>query len=436
MDKANTDSSSYIIINCSSEANPKFNRLQLRTDPPTFIELHPGENILKVEDYPALKYGFSQIEDNEDDEFDESISQLRSNNCQDIIEIDLSHFDGSAMTTMECMFDYMTNLQKLNMEGLDTSNVTSMSQTFWNTGINGNLKLKVNFNTSKVEDMTQMFGVSAGFLSYIEIINFDLSNVMSIVGMFDKVGELIIDGLTLNKNNLEYNLFSDLPEHILLRHCKKPAIDWIADNIVFFNENCLNILEVEKDTNENIEDNDDEYDDLDDFTWEEEDENGNIITVSPGDIYETMQKNSILDYLSSRIIRPILSDEFKYAYSKELPVLTKKEFIKKLLECPPDGRLVIAIPNETRGLWVPDEAVSMARLTSDKKDLELVSGYYDESGKFTPQNIDYNRLNQILGEDAKVIVDTKMYGKRKVIDVIPYLDDYSNTNFILIIVKV
>lgn len=46
---------SFIRIRCFEDADPERNIIKLRTNPPTFIELKPGENILDIEDYPDLK---------------------------------------------------------------------------------------------------------------------------------------------------------------------------------------------------------------------------------------------------------------------------------------------------------------------------------------------------------------------------------------------
>ncbi len=91
-------SSSYIKIVCAEEADPESNRIMLRTTPPTFIELQPGENILTVETYPDLKYGFYPEQRRSD-----SISI--NDSCQSIIEVDLSHFDASEVQSTSSMFD-------------------------------------------------------------------------------------------------------------------------------------------------------------------------------------------------------------------------------------------------------------------------------------------------------------------------------------------
>lgn len=148
-ERKDCSSKSYITIYCSENADPKYNRLQLRTDPPIFIELQPGPNTLTVEEYPDLKYGYRQIEHPylEDDNNYEV-------NCEGIVRIDLSHFDASAMTSMDYMFQEM-RLDEIIFGAMDTSNVTSMVSTF---------------DSLKTKDM--------------DLSCLDLSNVKNTAGMF------------------------------------------------------------------------------------------------------------------------------------------------------------------------------------------------------------------------------------------------------------
>ena len=124
----NISSASYIVVVCSDNANPKHNKIQLRTDPPTFIELQPGKNVLTVEQYPDLENGFSQIDEYELDANDPDCQN--EYNCGDVISVDLSHFDPSEMTTMDWMFRRMENLTTIDFGDIHINNVTSMDSTF------------------------------------------------------------------------------------------------------------------------------------------------------------------------------------------------------------------------------------------------------------------------------------------------------------------
>lgn len=156
-----TRSESYIRIVCTDNADSRKNRLLLRTEElmsitpeikvPKYIPLQPGENILRVSDYPELKYGFyncscddSQCQfsptmsEDEKDKMTDFFYWEASENCQDIIEIDLRHFDGSDLKSMDMMFYYMFNLERIFLGRLDTSSVTDMSFAF--TGVGSNVK--------------------------------------------------------------------------------------------------------------------------------------------------------------------------------------------------------------------------------------------------------------------------------------------------------
>ncbi|MCM1139334.1 MAG: BspA family leucine-rich repeat surface protein [Muribaculum sp.] len=161
-----------ITIICKDDADPKLNRIQLRTTPPSYIELQPGVNVLRVRDYPALKYGFKQIDMDEDGTYQD--------NCQDVIRVNLSQFDGSEMTSMSEMFHYMKSLEEVNFHGLDTSKVESMESLFEMTPKVKRIDLR-KLDTSNVEDMSQMcWGSSAD----IDLSNLDVSNVKSMQGIF------------------------------------------------------------------------------------------------------------------------------------------------------------------------------------------------------------------------------------------------------------
>lgn len=156
------NSKSYIVVTCEEDANPKLNRLQLRTDPPTYIELNPGKNVLTVEKYPDLKYGFSQIDDyvfpDDCEELQDSEYWYEYNGGQ-IIEIDLSHFDGSEMTSMDCMF-LAFGPERIIFGNLNTSQVISMKSAFADLKIGDN-SIEIidisNLDLSKVENVSDLF---------------------------------------------------------------------------------------------------------------------------------------------------------------------------------------------------------------------------------------------------------------------------------------
>lgn len=118
-----------------------------------------------------------------------------------------------------------------------------------------------------------------------------------------------------------------------------------------------------------------------------------------------------------RVLRPIFS-QVEYIKNKN-NTLSVSDFVKKIFEAPKDGRLVIAFHGNGT-LSFPDEAVTNIRKNSNGKDLDLVSGYYEESEIMTPNNIDFAWIHQITTTDSKVKADTKYFGLPNVIDVVPF----------------
>lgn len=190
-----TRSESYIRIVCTDDASPKYNRLQLMTVPPTFIELQPGNNILLVEEYPSLKYGFRQIDDyclKADDATNEY-------NCGDVILVDLSHFDSTEMSSMDMMCCRMENLENIIFGENRIENVTSMESAFeWIAAKELDLT-KINF--SKVTN-AEMMTYSKENLK-VNLAGCDLSNVVKAEGIFKGVSQLNLDGAVLSDAVIE-----------------------------------------------------------------------------------------------------------------------------------------------------------------------------------------------------------------------------------------
>ena len=77
-------------------------------------------------------------------------------NASSLTALDLSHFDTSNVTDMSYMFAYMDALIKLDLSSFDTSNVTDMSYMF--AYMDALIKLDLSsFDTSNVTDMSEMF---------------------------------------------------------------------------------------------------------------------------------------------------------------------------------------------------------------------------------------------------------------------------------------
>ena len=97
--------------------------------------------------------------------------------------IDVSGFDTSKVVNMIFMFNNCSSLISLDLSSFNTSNVTNMEAMFQNDVNLENITFGDNFNTSKVKDMIVMFA-SCKKLSYINLSNFDTSNVKEMQSMF------------------------------------------------------------------------------------------------------------------------------------------------------------------------------------------------------------------------------------------------------------
>ncbi len=139
---------------------------------------------------------------------------LMFNDCPKLASLDLSGLDTSDVTNMSNMFSYCWSLTSLDLSSFDTSNVTGMGGMF--SGCSSLASLDVSsfdtsgavgmkgmfsgcsklalldvssFDTSRVTDMSDMFhGCSS--LSSLDVSSFDTSNVWGMKGMFNGCSEL------------------------------------------------------------------------------------------------------------------------------------------------------------------------------------------------------------------------------------------------------
>ena len=138
------------------------------------IRLRKGENVISVEEYPELQYGFS---------FDFS-----SDNPEQIDNIILDEYDTSNVTNMCCMFSGCSSLKSLDLSGLDTSNCNTMAAMFWKCSSLKSLDLN-GFDTSNITDMCAIF-CECSFLKFLDLSGFDTSNVTNMYRMFDGCSSL------------------------------------------------------------------------------------------------------------------------------------------------------------------------------------------------------------------------------------------------------
>ncbi len=103
-------------------------------------------------------------------------------NCPSLKALDLSGFDTSKVTYMGAMFCDCPSLEALDLSGVDTSHVTHMDAMFKGCSSLKALDLS-SFNTSQVTNMGLMFfGCSS--LEELDLAGFDTSQVTDMVEMF------------------------------------------------------------------------------------------------------------------------------------------------------------------------------------------------------------------------------------------------------------
>ncbi|EIQ6438746.1 BspA family leucine-rich repeat surface protein [Listeria monocytogenes] len=103
-------------------------------------------------------------------------------NCSNLMEVDLSGLDTSAVTTMWDMFNSCRALEELDVSHFDTSSVTNMSYMFYD---NRNLEVLdvSNLDTSSVTNMYAMFE-NCTSLEELDVSHFDTSSVTNMAAMF------------------------------------------------------------------------------------------------------------------------------------------------------------------------------------------------------------------------------------------------------------
>ncbi|HBZ6320555.1 TPA: BspA family leucine-rich repeat surface protein [Listeria monocytogenes] len=104
-------------------------------------------------------------------------------NCSNLMEVDLSGLDTSAVTTMWDMFNSCRALEELDVSNFDTSSVTNMSYMFYD---NRNLEVLdvSNLDTGSVTNMYAMFE-NCTSLEELDVSNFDTSSVTSMYRVFN-----------------------------------------------------------------------------------------------------------------------------------------------------------------------------------------------------------------------------------------------------------
>ena len=118
--------------------------------------------------------------------------------------LDLSSFDTSKVTDMSSMFGVMSNLTTLNLSNFDTSNVTNMDEMFSGMPSLTTLNLS-NFDTTKVTNMKNMLSDMRN-LTTLNLSNFDTSKVTDMSGMFFNMSNLT----TLDLSSFDTSQVTDM----------------------------------------------------------------------------------------------------------------------------------------------------------------------------------------------------------------------------------
>ena len=127
-----------------------------------------------------------------------------------LYEISIGSENGSveANTNGSGMFAYLDNVSSLDLSGLDTSNMTSMSYMFYNSNSLKSVNLS-NFNTSKLLYANNMFNGCTS-LESLDLSNFNTSKVTNFSNMFrdcQKMKEINLSNFDTSSATTFANLF-------------------------------------------------------------------------------------------------------------------------------------------------------------------------------------------------------------------------------------
>ena len=118
-----------------------------------------------------------------------STCELMFKGIKNIIEVDLSNFDTSEVTSMKQMFYDCTNLKKINFGNISTSSIENMEYLFGLCSELTSIDLSY-LDTSKVITMKSMF-YECSNLKYLDLSNFDGSQLDTIEYMFNSCKSII-----------------------------------------------------------------------------------------------------------------------------------------------------------------------------------------------------------------------------------------------------
>lgn len=126
-------------------------------------------------------------------------------NLKNLIQLDVSSFDTSKVTNITYMFGYCESLTSLDLSSFNTSNVTEMIATFDSCNKLKELNIS-SFDTSNVTDMSSMFSDCSN-LTTLDLSQFNTDKVKTMQNMFNSCRSLSDLNLSGSFNNKSLNSF-------------------------------------------------------------------------------------------------------------------------------------------------------------------------------------------------------------------------------------
>ena len=141
--------------------------------------------------------------------------------CRSLTSLDVSKFDTSKVTDMECMFENCSSLTSLDVSNFDTSQVTKMGWMFFECSSLTGIDIS-NFDTSRVTEMSCMFQGCSNFTS-LNISNFDTSQVTEMGYMFYSCRSLT----SLDVSNFDTSKVTDMSH--MFAYCSKLSKIYVSE---------------------------------------------------------------------------------------------------------------------------------------------------------------------------------------------------------------
>ncbi len=202
-------------------------------DPATFTAYIQGDGkIIASENSSYLFYCFKNLKTIE------GLENLDTSNvtnmyamfseCNNLVDLDVSHFNTSKVTNMKSMFQNCINLLGLDLVTFDTSKVTNMVYMFMNC--QSLIELNVtSFDTSNVTQMYDMFNECSSLTS-LDVSSFNTSKITGTNGMFygcRSLTSLDVSNFDVSKVTLMTAMFSNCTKLTSIN-----LTNWNTSNVV------------------------------------------------------------------------------------------------------------------------------------------------------------------------------------------------------------